>query len=168
MSANHCRKLGIGIVLENMLPHLFFGNMRDMLWIIGAIESPMVGTCLDTGHAFIAGDLHRIMYKMSGYLQYIHANDNNGKDDLHLCPGKGKIDWHRLLHELNEVGFQGTFILELMGDSQKDPQTVMDEARQSRRFLRDICRRLTVDQSTAGHAGGAGDHVGCAMHTFPG
>src|SRR5512142_715855 len=33
--SEHCRKLGIGIVLENMLPHLFFGNMRDMLWIIG-------------------------------------------------------------------------------------------------------------------------------------
>ncbi len=137
-------KLGIGIVLENMLPHLFFGNMRDMLWIIGAIHSPLVGTCLDTGHAFIAGDLHRIMFKMSGYLQYIHANDNNGKDDQHLCPGQGKIDWQRLLHELNEVGFQGTLMLELMGDAQKNPQTVLDEARRSRRFLRDICRRLTV------------------------
>lgn len=147
--SEHCRKLGIGIVLENMLPHLFFGNMRDMLWIIGAIQSPMVGTCLDTGHAFISGDLHRIMYKMSGYLQYIHANDNHGKDDLHLCPGQGKIDWHRLLHELNEVGFQGALMLELMGDARKNPQTVMDEARQSRRFLRDISRRLTVGNPPA-------------------
>jgi len=141
---DHCQKLGIGIVLENMLPHLFFGNTRDMLWIVGAIKSPMVGTCLDTGHALISGDLHRVMYKLSGYLQFIHANDNFGKDDQHLPPGKGGIDWHRLLHELNEVDFQGALILELMGDAQKKPQVVMDEARQSRRFLRDICRRLTV------------------------
>lgn len=146
---NYCQKLGIGIVLENMLPHLFFGNLRDMLWIVGAIENPMVGTCLDTGHAFISGDLRRIMYKLSGYLQYIHANDNNGKEDLHLCPGQGGIDWHKLLHELNEVGFQGAFILELMGDSQKNPYTVMDEARQSRRFLRNICRGLTITNPPA-------------------
>jgi hypothetical protein len=32
----------------------------------------------------------------------------------------------------------------LMGDARKNPQTVMDEARRSRRFLRDIGRRLTV------------------------
>lgn len=144
-----CHKYGIGFVLENMLPHLFFGNMRDMLWIIGAIQSSMVGACLDTGHALIAGDLYRILYKLSGYLQYIHANDNFGKDDQHLYPGKGKIDWHKLLHELNEVGFQGAFILELMGQPQKNPDTVMDEARQSRRFLRDICRRLTVTNPPA-------------------
>jgi sugar phosphate isomerase/epimerase len=140
----YCQKLGIGIVLENMLPHLFFGNMRDMLWIIGAIDSPMVGTCLDTGHAFITGDVYRIMYKLAGHLQFIHANDNLGKDDQHLPPGKGKIDWHKLLHELNEVDFQGAMILELMGDAHKPPHVVLDEARQSRRFLRDISRRLTV------------------------
>jgi sugar phosphate isomerase/epimerase len=139
-----CRKLGIGIVLENMLPHLFFGNMRDMLWIIGAVESTMVGTCLDTGHAFISGDIYRILYKLSGHLQFLHANDNMGKDDEHLLPGRGKIDWPRLLHELNELDFRGAFILELMGDRHKSPQAVLDGARQSRRFLRDIGRCLTV------------------------
>jgi sugar phosphate isomerase/epimerase len=146
---DHCHKLGIALVVENMLPHLFFGNMRDMLWIIGAIQSTMVGTCLDTGHAFIAGELHRIMYKMSGYLRYIHANDNWGKDDVHLCPGQGKIDWHKLLHELNEIDFRGTFMLELMGDRHKSPDVVMDDARQSRCFLRGICRRLTVTNPPA-------------------
>jgi len=140
----HCQKLGIGMVLENMLPHLFFGNMRDMLWIIGAINSPMVGTCLDTGHAFITGDVYKIMYKLSGHLQFIHANDNFGRDDVHLPPGKGTINWNKLLHELNEVDFRGAFILELMGDSKKDPHTVLDEARQSRLFLRGICRRLSL------------------------
>lgn len=140
----HCRKLGIGIVLENMLPHLFFGNMRDMLWIIGAIESPLVGTCLDTGHAFISGDIYRILYKLSGHLLFLHVNDNNGRDDDHLPPGEGKIDWHKLVRELNEVDFQGALILELMGQPTKDPLTVLQEARQSGRFLRGIARRLSL------------------------
>ena len=143
---DYCRELGVGLTLENMLPHLFFGNMRDMLWIIGAIESPIVGTCLDTGHAFISGDISKILYKLSGHLQYLHANDNTGRDDDHLPPGKGKIDWKRLLLELNEIDFEGAMILELMGNAQKKPDDVMAEARQSRRFLRDLSRRLT--QST--------------------
>ena len=128
-----CQRLGVGIVLENMLPHLFFGNMRDMLWIIGAIESPVVGTCLDTGHAFLSGDIYRVLYKLSGHLQFLHVNDNLGRDDDHLPPGKGKMDWKQLLHELNEIDFEGALILELMG-----------EARHARRFLRDIARRLTL------------------------
>ncbi len=140
---DHCRGLGVGIALENMLPHLFFGNMRDMLWIIGAIDNPIVGTCLDTGHAFLSGDISKILYKLSGHLQFLHANDNMGQSDDHLPPGKGRIDWKPLLHELNEIGFEGSFILELMGNAHKNPEHVMAEARQSRRFLRDLSRRLT-------------------------
>lgn len=143
---DYCRQLGVGLALENMLPHLFFGNMRDMLWIIGAIESPIVGACLDTGHAFISGDIAKIMYKLSGHLQFLHANDNMGRDDQHLPPGKGGIDWKQVLHELTEIDFEGALILELMGDARKHPDEVMSEARQSRRFLRDLSRRLT--QST--------------------
>jgi sugar phosphate isomerase/epimerase len=140
---NYCLQLGVGIALENMLPHLFFGNMRDMLWIIGAIDSPIVGTCLDTGHAFIAGDIAKILYKLSGHLQFLHANDNHGHSDDHLPPGKGKIDWKQVLHELNEIDFEGALILELMGNAQKSMDEVMLEARQSRRYLRDLSRRLT-------------------------
>lgn len=140
---NYCRQLGVGLALENMLPHLFFGNMRDMLWIIGAIDSPIVGACLDTGHAFLAGDISRIMYKLSGHLQFLHANDNMGQADEHLPPGKGKIDWKQVLYELNEIDFEGALILELMGNSHKSTEEVMAEARQSRRFLRDLSRRLT-------------------------
>jgi sugar phosphate isomerase/epimerase len=141
-----------------MLPHLFFGNMRDMLWIIGAVDSPIVGTCLDTGHAFLSGDISRILYKLSGHLQCLHANDNQGKNDDHLPPGKGKIDWHQLLLELNEIDFQGAIILELMGDQRKSPETVLAEARQSARFLRDICRRLTL--SSPPTVRGAGRNTG--------
>jgi sugar phosphate isomerase/epimerase len=133
----------VGLALENMLPHLFFGNMRDMLWIIGAIDSPIVGACLDTGHAFLAGDISKIMYKLSGHLQFLHANDNMGQLDEHLPPGKGKIDWKQVLYELNEIDFEGALMLELMGNSHKSTEEVMAEARQSRRFLRDLSRRLT-------------------------
>lgn len=138
----HCERLGIGLVLENMLPHLFFGNMRDMLWIIGAINSTLVGTCLDTGHANLSGDIYRVLYKLSGHLQFLHANDNNGLKDEHLPPGKGTIDWRRLVHELSEVDFQGALILELMGQPERDPLVVLQEARHSGRFLREIARRM--------------------------
>jgi sugar phosphate isomerase/epimerase len=82
--SRRCAELGIGLVLENMLPHLLFGNTRDMLWIMGAIEELRVGTCLDTGHAFLSGDIESVMYKLSGHLQLLHASDTRGTYDDHL------------------------------------------------------------------------------------
>jgi sugar phosphate isomerase/epimerase len=140
--AQHCRELGIGCVLENKLPHLLFGGTSDILWILGAMSAINVGTCLDTGHAFLSGDLYNVMHKLSGHLQMIHANDNSGNYDDHKPPGEGNIDWNRLLTELSQIEFHGGFILELSGN--KESEIVLAEARRSRRYLREISRQLAL------------------------
>lgn len=140
--ATRCRELGIGCVLENKLPHLLFGTTSDILWILGAMNTVHIGTCLDTGHAYLSGDIYNVMHKLSGHLQMIHANDNAGNYDDHKPPGEGNIDWERLLAELAEIGFRGAIILEIAGN--KEPGIIMAEARRARRFLRDISRRLAL------------------------
>jgi sugar phosphate isomerase/epimerase len=140
--ALHCRKLGIGCVLENKLPHLLFGNTSDILWILGAMKSINVGTCLDTGHAYLSGDLDNVVHKLSGHLQMIHANDNDRSYDDHKPPGEGKIDWKRLLTELSQIEFHGGLILELSGNQASD--IVLAGARRARRYLREISRQLAL------------------------
>src|SRR6516225_3025136 len=137
--AQHCKELGIMCVLENKLPHLLFGNTSDILWILDGINSAEVGACLDTGHAFLAGDMHNLVHKLSGHLRMIHAHDNGGADDNHLPPGDGKIEWERLMRDLIEVRFRGTFILEIAGND--DPAVTMANARRGRSYLRDLARR---------------------------
>jgi sugar phosphate isomerase/epimerase len=140
--AERCRELGIGCVLENKLPHLVFGSTSDILWILGALKTVNIGTCLDTGHAFLSGEVYNVTHKLSGHLQMIHANDNSGNFDDHLPPGLGKIDWPRLLRQLNETGFHGTLILELAGNSDLDG--VLAQARRARLFLREIGRQIAL------------------------
>ncbi len=101
-----------------------------------------IGTCLDTGHAYLSGDLYHAMHKLSGHLQLIHANDNSGNYDDHKPPGEGNIDWKRLLTELSQIEFHGGFILELSGN--KEPEIVLAEARGARRYLREISRQLAL------------------------
>ena len=115
-----------------------------MLWMMGAIETINVGTCLDTGHASLSGDIYSVMYKLSGHLQMIHANDNEGRNDDHLPPGKGVINWRRLLKELDETGFHGAFILELAGRERMEPESILNEARMAGRFLRDISKQIEL------------------------
>ncbi len=134
--ARHCRQLGIDLLLENMLPHLLFGNTADMMYLLGEIDETNVGACLDTGHAFLAGDLSRVVHKLSGHLKMIHVNDNLGDCDAHLPPGHGSIAWDQLFSELEHYQFSGTLILELAGDAEQPPAVVLEKAREARRFLR--------------------------------
>jgi sugar phosphate isomerase/epimerase len=137
--SERCRDLRIGLVLENMLPHLFFGHTRDMLWILGSLETVDIGICLDTGHAHLSGDLATVVHKLSGHLRMVHASDNRGKFDDHLPPGEGRIAWDRFMDQLAQLRFDGSFILEIAGDS--DTETVLESARRGRRFLRNLSRR---------------------------
>jgi sugar phosphate isomerase/epimerase len=95
-----------GMVLENKLPHLLFGSTSDVLWILDAINTAEVGACLDTGHAFLSGDMQTLVKKLRGHLKMIHAYDAGVGDD-HLPPGDGRIDWEVVLRELVEIEFRG-------------------------------------------------------------
>lgn len=131
--AQRCRELGLGFVLENKLPHLFAGHIRDLMWILGALETTEVGICLDTGHAHLSGDLLTAVHKLSGHLRLVHASDNRGRYDDHLAPGDGEIRWDRLLRHLEHKRFQGTFILEIAGEDSQE--ATLAKARRGRRFL---------------------------------
>jgi sugar phosphate isomerase/epimerase len=144
--AGRCKELGIMCVFENKLPHLLFGNTSDILWILDGVNIAQVGACLDTGHAFLGGDIHSLVHKLSGHLRMIHAHDNAGRDDNHLPPGDGKIDWAKFLRDLLEVRFRGAFILELAGND--DPARTMTNARRGRSHLREIARHLLLSGVT--------------------
>ncbi len=140
--AVECQGLGMTIVLENMLPHLSFGHTRDLLWMLGAMKTTHVGICLDTGHAFLSGEIANVIYKLSGHLWMIHASDNHGTYDDHGPPGEGKIQWSKLLQQVARSGFGGAIILELAGHGSID--RTMAKVSQGRAYLRDVCRNLAL------------------------
>lgn len=138
--ATQCRDLGLAIVLENMLPHLSFGRTRDLLWMMGAMQTTDVGICLDTGHAFLSKEIETVVHKLSGHLWMIHASDNHGELDDHAPPGEGKIQWRSLLEQVDRSGFDGAIILELAG--QGTVEETMAKIEQGRIFLRSVSRTI--------------------------
>ena len=134
--ATRCRELRLTLLLENMLPHLQFGHASDMLWLLGAIRETTVGTCLDTGHAWLSGDLPTVVHKLSGHLRMLHVNDNHGERDDHLAPGEGQIDWLSLVCQLQHWRFHGPLILELAGHGEAGE--IMERARRSVDYIREL------------------------------
>jgi sugar phosphate isomerase/epimerase len=129
-------------VLENMLPHLLFGHINDMMYLLGSIRTCDVGACLDTGHAFLARELATVIHKLSGHLHMVHVNDNRGDRDDHLPPGEGHIDWSWVLQELRRHQFEGTLILELSSRPNEEVPDMLGRARRAREYLENIMRGM--------------------------
>jgi sugar phosphate isomerase/epimerase len=133
--AKHCCRSGVHLLLENMLPHLLFGHVNDMLYLLGSIRDCEVGTCLDTGHAYLSRELGMVANKLSGHLHLIHVNDNRGERDDHLPPGEGHIDWPWFIGELKRWNFKGTLILELSSRENESVTGMLARARHAKDFL---------------------------------
>lgn len=133
--AARCCELGVHLVLENMLPHLLFGHINDLLYLLGSIHDCEVGACLDTGHAHLSRELGMVIHKLSGHLHLVHVNDNRGDHDDHLAPGEGHIDWPWLISELKRCHFGGTLILELSSRENESVPDMLGRARHARDFL---------------------------------
>lgn len=136
----HCQSLGIKLVLENMLPHLFAGYTENLLWLLDALGRSDIGICLDTGHAFLGRDLADAAQRFSHNLTMIHASDNRGDWDEHLPPGDGHIAWPSLCRQLRDMRFKGDFILEIAGLD--DQNAALDRARRGKEYLHRVVELL--------------------------
>ena len=136
--AAYCCGTGLQLLLENMLPHLLFGHTSDMMYLLGGITDCTVGTCLDTGHAHLSGDLGNVVHKLSGHLKMIHINDNHRDWDAHLLPGEGSIDWPWLISELHRYQFHGGLIIEMSARENETVADTLTRARRGRDYLADL------------------------------
>jgi sugar phosphate isomerase/epimerase len=139
--AARCRERGIELLLENMLPHQLFGRISDLLWFREMTAGGSIGICFDTGHANLAGDVYMTARRMAEHVRVIHAHDNLYADD-HLPPGRGRIDWRRLVEILVASGFDGMITLELSGEHNGDPLSFLEEAQRARELLHELFLQL--------------------------
>jgi len=77
------------------------------------LEGIDVGICLDYGHAHLMGDLGEAIETLSGHLWTTHVHDNRGKQDDHLVPFAGSINWDLAIMETQKIGYEETLMFEV-------------------------------------------------------
>ena len=97
------------------------------------LEATDIGICLDTGHAFLMGDLVDAIEVVSGHLVTTHLHDNRRTSDDHLVPFDGAIDWAEAAMTLQKVGYEGMWLFELAATD--TPRRVLERAQSARRRL---------------------------------
>ena len=123
---------GVKLALE-IIPNPLSGADDLVTVIDDELEASDVGICLDSGHAFLQGDLVEAIEAVSGHLFTTHLHDNRRKADDHLVPFEGAIDWAEAAMTLQKVGYEGVWLFELAATD--TPRRVLERAQSARKRL---------------------------------
>ncbi|OGE81365.1 MAG: hypothetical protein A3E98_00015 [Candidatus Doudnabacteria bacterium RIFCSPHIGHO2_12_FULL_48_11] len=134
--AEYAKSKNILIGLENEAQTCFWFPDRackfDLIKeIVEKVNMPNFLYTLDIGHANVSGEDYLSALKTFGdKIIHIHAHDNFGpaeenlkkcnRPDPHLIPGKGQINWKKVIQTLKEINYQGHFELECEVKDTKD------------------------------------------------
>lgn len=130
--ADHAAPLGAIVCVENMPPGVFPGSrMADIAAMVAGLDRPEIGLALDTGHAHISADPASETVAAGRWLRTTHVHDNNGRQDAHLPPGLGTVDWGAWFASLDVIDYIGPIMLECIRYLREHPE-VIDEALLSR------------------------------------
>jgi sugar phosphate isomerase/epimerase len=82
--------------------------------MLGALDSPLAGFCLDVGHvaSFAKNSWQEWLPALTPWLGQLHLHDNHGDRDAHLAPGRGSFDFSGLFRYLKEQRLQPLVTLE--------------------------------------------------------
>ncbi|WP_079912046.1 sugar phosphate isomerase/epimerase [Paenibacillus sp. 32352] len=127
---------GVGIALENFYdrparPHTvrrtYCALFDELIELIDALDHPLVGGCLDTGHAHEQGIHPNEIRKFGHRLKATHINDNDGVQDQHLLPYQGSIDWTAVMSALDAINYRGDFTYETHQSIRVLPNALREE-----------------------------------------
>lgn len=110
--AGLCEEYRIRVLVETMVPGCITSSMDNLIAAVDAVGSPWVGICVDTNHLNLSHDLSSAMAKAEGRIGEFHLNDNHGRNEEHLLPYCGIIDWNAFVKAVKSIDYGGYFILE--------------------------------------------------------
>lgn len=120
----YAKELGLKIAIENLYIYDrrygtfdgVFSEPIEMVDFLQKLKSDVFTVCVDTGHALLCEKAPEeyISELRSAPIGAVHLHDNDGKDDLHLPPYGGVMDWDKILDALADMEYEGDITLEIM------------------------------------------------------
>jgi sugar phosphate isomerase/epimerase len=124
--------LGLRVAME-VIPNDLSSAGALVAMLEREFEGSSVGICLDFGHAHLMGGVADAIEVAAEHLITTHVHDNRGRDDDHLVPYQGTIDWPAALVTMLKIGYDGTYLMELANTG--SPSAVLEEARRARQRI---------------------------------
>ncbi|HJR59378.1 MAG TPA: sugar phosphate isomerase/epimerase family protein [Vicinamibacterales bacterium] len=124
--------LGARVALE-VIPNDLSSAATLVTMLERDFDGSSVGLCMDFGHAHLMGDVADAIELAAEHLITTHVHDNRRREDDHLVPYQGTIDWAAALVTMQKIGYDGTYLMELANTG--SPAAVLEEARRARQRI---------------------------------
>jgi len=123
--ADHCRRYGVTVALENTVGGVTETAIAIQSWI-QTINRANVACCLDVGHAHRCGQDPILMARDLPNLVHIHVHGFHPDLGDHRTLQDGIVNWTDLSHQVQARDYQGGIVLELKPETLGDnpPQTL--------------------------------------------
>jgi sugar phosphate isomerase/epimerase len=130
---------GLRLCLEPRVGELV-SNTDALLRLIEHVDSPIFGAVLDCAHLHAQKEILPLsVEKLGSRIFYVHAADNDSRDNEHLAPGRGTVDWQALIDGLKRHGFNGYVGIDVGGVPDLDAQY-----REGHTFIRGLLERTAA------------------------
>jgi sugar phosphate isomerase/epimerase len=117
---------GVEVLLENTPNELASGERLNYFLRQTHLN---LNYCFDIGHAHLGHGVEAEFEVMKERIRSTHLHDNDGKQDQHLFPGEGSIDWSKAMRLLGSRPDQYPLLLELREPSGREHP--IEEARRA-------------------------------------
>ena len=128
------KQRGVEVLLENTPNDL---AAAERLNAFLAATHLNLNYCFDIGHAHMAHGVEDQFERMKERIRSTHLHDNDGKDDTHLFPGKGTIDWGKAMELIGSRRDQYPLLLEL-----REPVGMEHPIAEAKRVADELVNRL--------------------------
>ncbi|WP_288331774.1 sugar phosphate isomerase/epimerase family protein [uncultured Alistipes sp.] len=119
-------RYGAVVAVED-LPRGCLGNSSaDFDWL--AANVPGFKICYDTNH-LLGEESHAFAARFAPYIVNIHVSDYDGVDERHWMPGRGIVEWPKVIDILTRSGYDGPFMYEVTPHN--DPRGSAEYMRQT-------------------------------------
>ncbi len=126
--AEHASGRQVRICVENMPPGVHPGSrMAELSELLTELNHPRLALALDTGHAHLTTSPAAETLAAGSLLLTTHVHDNNGRQDSHLPPGHGTIDWATWGRALDAISYSGPIMLECIRHLRQQPSDYRPE-----------------------------------------
>jgi len=98
------KPLGVTIAVE-LIPNELSKAGSVVHFVENVLDAGAASICLDLGHAHLDGEVVDAIETVAEHIALVHAHDNRGRNDDHLLPFDGTIDWAGALTALQKVGY---------------------------------------------------------------
>lgn len=112
LTAN-AKKLGMQLALENLPRTCLCRTHDEMIYFLERI--PDLRVCFDMNHN-LSEDNADYIKSVGDKIITLHVSDYDFVDERHWLPGKGKVDWKKMVETLEEIGYKGRFLYEINWD----------------------------------------------------